>query len=152
MKKAELLERERGAHAALLSALEGLEEERASRVGVNPRWSVKDVLAHIAAWEAEAARVIADLRAGKSVPNFDKEAIDGFNAAAVEGRRARSLAELRDEYVQAHRVIREALEQLPEGADESSREYRLAEVVAVIHPTHHAAQIEEWKKKIRDEG
>ena len=148
MRKAELLERARGAHGAFVGALEGLDEERAARVGVNPRWSVKDVLAHIAAWEAEAAGVLARLRAGEAGPRLDRETIDGFNAAAVEERRARSFRELREEYDEAHRRITEALDALPEEVDESSREYRFAEVVAVIHPAHHAAQIEEWKKKM----
>jgi hypothetical protein len=152
MKKAELLERARGAHAEFVGALEGWDEERAARVGVNPRWSVKDVLAHIAAWEAEGSDVIARLRAGQDVPNFDRGLIDGFNAAAVEERRERTFAELRAEYDEAHRRVVAALEGLPEEVDESSREYRFAEIVAVIHPAHHAAQIEEWRKKIRDEG
>lgn len=148
MKRAELLERARGAHGAFVGALEGLDEERAARVGVNPRWSVKDVLAHVVAWEAEGAGVLAKLRAGEAVANFDREAIDGFNAAAVEERHAHSFEELREEYEGAHRRIEEALARLPEEVDESSREYRFAEIVAVIHPTHHAAQIEEWKKKM----
>lgn len=152
MKKAELLGRARDAHGALVGVLEGWDEERAARVGVNAQWSVKDVLAHIAAWEAEGAGVLARLREGDDGPRFDKATIDGFNAAAVEERRARSFRELREEYDGAHRLVAEALDALPEEVDESSREYRFAEIVAVIHPTHHAAQIEEWRKKIRDEG
>lgn len=150
MKKAELLERARGAHAEFVGALEGWDEERAARVGVNPRWSVKDVLAHIAAWEAEAVGVLTKLRAGETVPNFDRGMIDGFNAAAVEERNARTFEELRAEYAEAHRRIEEVLEGMPEEVDESSREYRFAEIVAVIHPAHHAAQVEEWRKKLRE--
>lgn len=148
MKKAELLERARAAHAAFAAALEGWDEERAARVGVNPRWSVKDVLAHVVAWDAEGARALARLRAGEVLPDFDKGMIEGFNAAAVEERRARSFAELRAEYEEAHRGVGEALAGLPEDGDETSREFRLAEILAVTHPTHHAAQIEDWKKKI----
>ena len=150
MKKSELLERARGAHGALASALEGLTEESAARVGVNPQWSVKDVLAHIAAWEVEGVRRFAETRAGGTPAPLDKAAIDGFNAAAVEERRAKSFGELREEYEEAHRGITGALEGLPDELDESSREYRFAEIVAVIHPTHHAAQIEEWKRKLRE--
>ena len=148
MKKSELLERARGAHGALTSALEGLTEESAARVGVNPQWSVKDMLAHIAAWEAEGVRRFAETGEGGSTAKLDQEAIDGFNAAAVEERRSKSFGELREEYEEAYRGITGALEALPDELDESSREYRFAEIVTVIHPTHHAAQIEEWKKKM----
>ncbi|HEX6624903.1 MAG TPA: maleylpyruvate isomerase N-terminal domain-containing protein [Pyrinomonadaceae bacterium] len=150
MKKSELLERSRGAHGALVSALEGLTEETAARVGVNAQWSVKDVLAHIAAWEAEGVRRFARAGEGGGAAKLDKEAIDSFNAAAVEERRSKSFGELREEYEEAYRGLTGALEALPDELDESSREYRFAEIVAVIHPTHHAAQIEEWKRKLRE--
>ena len=66
--------------------------------------------------------------------------------------RGRTFAEVRAEYDEAHRRVEEVLASLPDDGDESSREFRLAEIVAVTHPTHHAAQIEEWKKKLRGEG
>jgi len=148
MKKAELLERAREAHEALTGALEGLTEETAGRVGVNPQWSAKDVLAHIVAWEEEGVRRFAEMSESGGAAKLDKAAIDGFNAAAVEERRGKTFCELRAEYGEAYRRLAEALAGLPEEADESSREYRFAEIVAVIHPTHHAAQVEEWKKKM----
>jgi len=151
MTKVELLERVREAHGALTSALAGLNEEEAGRTGLNPQWSVKDALAHITAWELEAVRLIEDLRAGRgALPSFDNEAIDGFNAAAVAERRGRTFADLREEFDAAHRRLTELLESLPDDLDESSREFRSAEVLTVRHHTRHAAQIEEWRKKLRE--
>lgn len=152
MKKSELLERGHAAHAALTRALDGLTEEDATRVGLNAEWSVRDALAHVAAWEIEGARVIGDIRRGAAPPNFDKEAIHGFNAAAVAERRGRTFAEVRAEFDASRTRLTELLDSMPDELDETSREYKLAEILAVIHPTHHAAQIEEWKKRIRDEG
>lgn len=148
MKKAELMERASAAHAAFVAALEGWDEERASRVGVTPRWSVKDVLAHVSSWYAEGASALAKLRAGEPMPDFSDEAIEGFNAAAVEARRGRTYAELRAEFEEGHRAVAAALAELPDDGGGASREFGLAEILTVAHPTHHAAQIEKWKKKL----
>ena len=64
MKKSEMLERVQASHARLVAALEGLTDEEATRVGLNPRWSVKDALAHIVAWELEGADAINKARQG----------------------------------------------------------------------------------------
>lgn len=152
MKKTEFLERAGVAHRALISALDGLTEEDAARVGLTAEWSVKDALAHVAAWETEGALVLEGLRQGAvEAPKLDKETIDRFNAAAVEERRGRTLAEVREEFDARHRRTGELLASMPDELDESSREYHLAEILAVRHYTHHAAQIEEWKKKIGEE-
>jgi uncharacterized protein (TIGR03083 family) len=149
MTRTELLDRVSEAHGALRRALDGLTEEDATRAGLNARWSVKDALAHIAAWELEGARVITEIQNGtyRSQP-FTKETIDDFNRAAVENRRARTMAEVREEFDAAHRRIVEVLEELPDDVDEKSNEYKFAEGVTFRHHKHHAAQIEEWKKRL----
>jgi uncharacterized protein (TIGR03083 family) len=149
MKKTELLERVRTAHAEMLRALEGLTEEDATREGLNPSWSVRDALAHVVAWEAEGARVIESIRAGTYQPRpFDKESIDRFNEEAVAERRGRTFAEVRAEFDAAHRAMESVLESLPEEIEERTPTYKFAEGVTFKHLSHHAAQIEEWKKRM----
>ena len=147
MKKTELLERVRSAREAMERALEGLSEEDATRAGLNPNWSVRDALAHVVAWEIEGANAIEGIRAGTYAPRpFDKETIDLFNEQAVAERRGRTFAEVRAEFEEAHTRMTGVLESLPEEIEERTPVYKFAEGVTFKHLSHHAAQIEEWKK------
>jgi uncharacterized damage-inducible protein DinB len=142
MKKTELQERVRAAHGQLTKALDGLSDEQATRVGVTPEWSVKDSLAHIAAWEIEGARILAEIQSGTWKPQrLDKQTIEDFNVRAVEERRARSMNEVRQEFDAAHARMEEAIASLPDEVDEKSPAYKFVEGVTFRHHTHHAAQI-----------
>lgn len=148
MKKTELLERLRESHKKLTDALEGLTEEQATRKGLNPQWSIKDALAHIAAWEIEGARIVNEIERGTWKPQkIDKEMIDGFNAQAVESRREHSMPQVREEFDAAHSEIERIIETLPDELDESSPTYKYLEAVTFKHLTHHAAQIEEFRNR-----
>lgn len=149
MKKTELLERVYVAHEKLTNALEGLTDEQATRVGLNAQWSVKDALSHITAWEIEGVRILSEISAGVWEPQkFDKQAIDEFNAHAVESRRENSMSEVRMEFDEAHREMeRSIVSLLPDEVDESSPAYKFVEGTTFQHHTSHAGQIEEWKLK-----
>ncbi|HEX8922205.1 MAG TPA: DinB family protein [Pyrinomonadaceae bacterium] len=150
MNKSELLERVREAHEKLTKALEGLTEEEATRVGLNPQWSIKDALAHVVAWEIEGVRAISEIQSNTWKPQkFDKQSIDAFNAHAVESRRENSMSQVRSEFDEAHREMEHIIVTLlPDEVDESSPAYKFVEGTTFRHHTHHAAQIEEY----RDEG
>jgi hypothetical protein len=149
MKKTELLERVYVAHEKLTNALEGLTEDQATRVGLNAEWSIRDALSHITAWEIEGVRILSEISAGVWKPQkFDKEAIDEFNAHAVESRRENSMGEVRREFDEAHREMeRSIVSFLPDEVDESSLAYKFVEGTTFRHHTSHAGQIEEWKLK-----
>lgn len=147
MKKAELLELVGGAHARLAGALEGLSEEEAGRTGLTAKWSVKDALAHITAWEQEGARVIAGLLDGTERPRrYPDEEIERVNEEVVAARRGRTLGELLAETRAGHEAMLSALARLPEEVDENSPAYKIARGFTVEHMTHHAAQIENYRK------
>ena len=149
MKKTELLERVRASHAKLTAALEGLTDEHATRTGLNPQWSVKDALAHIVAWEREGTEAITQIQRGTYERKpFNQETIDKFNAEAVERRREKSMGEIREEFDGVHATFVRLLETLPDEIDEKSGIYKFTDGVAIHHHAHHAAQIEEWKKKM----
>lgn len=152
MKRAELLEKVRAAHGKLTDALAGVSDDEATRPGLNDEWSIKDALAHIAAWEIEGARAITEIQAGTYQPRkLNKEVIDNFNREATESRRGRSMAEVRAEFDAAHADIERVLDALPEEVDESSPAYKFAEGVTFRHHAHHAAQIEEFKQRMNAE-
>jgi uncharacterized damage-inducible protein DinB len=150
MKKTGIQERVRESHRKLTDALEGLSEEEATRTGLNANWSIKDALSHISAWEIEAARIITEIQNGTWKPQrFGKEAIDEFNREAVESRRGQSMPQVREEFDAAHREMERIIESLPEEVDESTPTYKFIENVTFKHFATHAAQIEEWKKRMQ---
>jgi uncharacterized damage-inducible protein DinB len=149
VKKAEILERVHESHTQLINALDGLSEVEATRVGLNPQWSIKDALAHIVIWEEEGTRILDQIRDGSWQPRkLNKEAIDDFNAAAVEQMRNTSLADLTAEFDRVHSEMLRRIELLPEDVDEGSTEFQYVRGVTFRHMAHHAAQIE----KFRNEG
>lgn len=149
MKKSEIEERVRASHEKLTGALEGLSEEQAARTGLNPQWSIKDALAHIAAWEIEGARILREIQAGVWKPQrLNARLIDDFNARVVEERMGRSFAEVRDEFDRAHGEMQQVIATLPDEIDEKSPTYKFIEGVTFRHHAHHAAQIEDWKQTL----
>lgn len=148
MNRAEIQKQMEESHNRLLRAIDGMTEEEAERKGLNPQWSVKDCLAHIAAWESVGVGVVEEIGKGTWKPQaIDREFIDGFNARAVEDRTERSMREVADEYNGAHASMEQAIASLPEELDDNSPAFHLIELLTAKHPAHHAEQIEEWRKK-----
>jgi hypothetical protein len=63
-RKRELIELEDRAWAELRSLIKRLSREQIGEVGYYQDWSVKDLMAHLGCWMAEAARVLEQLRSG----------------------------------------------------------------------------------------
>jgi hypothetical protein len=149
VKKAEILERVHDSHTQLINAIDGLSEEEAARLGLNPKWSIKDALAHIVLWEEEGVRILGEIRDGSWQPrDIRKEAIDEFNAAAVERMRNTTLSDLMKQFERVHSEMLGQIELLPDEVDERTPEFQYVRGVTFRHMAHHAAQIE----KFRNEG
>jgi uncharacterized damage-inducible protein DinB len=77
------------ARAELLAAIGGLDETALDRTGVVGDWSIKNVLAHIAAWEAWVVEALpARMTSGTTPQDFQQrvEDEDRFNAEEVAER------------------------------------------------------------------
>ena len=75
--------------AELLDAISGLDEAALDRKGVVGDWSIKNVLAHIAAWEAWVVQALpARMATGTTPEHFKQRAEDEdrFNAEEVAER------------------------------------------------------------------
>jgi hypothetical protein len=85
----EIIEELERTRAALLDALAKLDEAALDRKAVVGEWSIKNVLAHIAAWEAWVVQALpARLTTGKTPEDFLARAQDedSFNAEEVAER------------------------------------------------------------------
>ena len=144
--------RERG---KLLAALEGLSEGESTRAGAVGRWSVRDVVAHILAWEEEAVTRL-DLLAAERPQDFaritNEEELETWNARAHERNAGLSLAEVMRRLTDVQTRILVGLDSLSDerlSTDEGPVPVRnwLPECT-YSHEQEHCADILGWRRSI----
>jgi len=118
------------------------------------RWSVKDVLAHIAAWEAEGVhrlRLIAKGRGHRIHFYEDMREVDRFNARAVAAARPMSLAALLRRAADVRRRLVAELRRLPAHAlRDRSHEVPVVGWLPAFAWTHergHLREIKAWWRR-----
>lgn len=104
-----LLALERDAFALWSAAIEDLRPEARRDDG----WTLRDVVAHLAAWQRMAANRLEKLAIGEKVEPPD---IDAFNAQVHAAAAGQSWAHVLAEASAARAAFREAVEQLPHEA------------------------------------
>jgi hypothetical protein len=123
--KAQLLEKMAHGHAAMDKLLSSMDERQMLQPGVYGEMSVKDVLAHIAAWEGmEAGWIRASLN-GEQVLRFapgfvlgegdDNAAMDGLNEQIFKQNKNKTLVQVLSDLQAAQRQLTETVEALLEG-------------------------------------
>lgn len=136
-------------------ALGRVDESRISEPGVSGQMSVKDIIAHIAWFEAEMVIVLGKRAlAGSDLWNIPP---DDRNAVIDEMNRGRSLEDIRQEAVQVYRQLIQALGTLQDEELNDPARFRgmpadwvpwqlLAENSSE-HYEHHTADIRKWLEK-----
>ncbi len=113
--RAELLAREAADWAELTAAWRGLPETALTQPGASgPAWSVKDVMNHIAAWQAAALRIIPAYLAGRRATLG--HSTDRFNADQQAAGQTRSLAATRRRLNAGRRALLALLADIPDAA------------------------------------
>ena len=148
---AEILEKTETSRGQLEAMLEGLTLEQMETPGVMEGWSVKDILAHIAAWQARLARVLFQI-ARQQKPQWDIRDVDGINAQIFAQQKERPLDLVLADFDGVYDQVYLRLETLRE-ADLTRRlgDVSLAEIIAANtyeHDDEHAAQISAWRAQL----
>jgi hypothetical protein len=116
--KGELIERMRQARAALEHTISSLSNEELIRPGADGGWSVKDHLAHLAAWARKVLAIMQGRPAYEGLQvdemTYRETDLDGLNAILYEHARNRSLADVLADFRQTHRDMLIAVEGLSE--------------------------------------
>ena len=127
-------------------------------------WTLKDLLAHIAAWDELLLPAIDELVAGRR-PRFGRTSV--FNKRAVDASRALGYGEVLRDVRAAHTTLMKRIASLSDEAwaDRSRHRYRwgdrtpmtIASLFAYSYKeeTHyggHAKEIEDWLARRRAEG
>jgi DinB superfamily len=136
------------AWSAFQESYAGLPDAVLLEPGVAGEWSVRDVLAHVYAWQEEALAHLPVIAAGGTPPRYTTTygGIDAFNARMAERTRDLSLAEVRSRLDATQRrlveLVRNAPEDLLAGDTRFRRRLRLD---TYGHYRLHALGILEWR-------
>ena len=127
----------------------GLTDEEMLIPGVTGEWSVRDILAHVAVWDAVVLEVLPGiLETGRHPEDDETSDLDTFNARMTEEKRGLSLDQVRRELEQSHQRVLDYLRgATPEevAANEPFRD-RLAADTWDHYPEHTAA-IRTWREQ-----
>jgi uncharacterized protein (TIGR03083 family) len=144
------------ARQRLLQSFEGLSEADMLRGGVCGEWSVRDLLAHLAAWDRSTTDMYRSMLMGERPPflDLDDAGIERFNAQSHEETANASLDEViaelhasREEMLQLLREVDNEKLFAPAPGDEHS-ELAIAACIRVTvdHDEEHAEMIEMWRE------
>jgi uncharacterized damage-inducible protein DinB len=154
--KREILQELEEARADLLASIEGLSPDDMRRPGAVGIWSVKDALAHLAAWEAELVTALNEVE-NKQVPGIiDIEDIDEWNEDRYRENVRRSLDVILDDLAGVHTMLLRMLGDMDEKTLTDNRQFRwmegepllfLVEENATLHEQEHAGDIRRWREE-----
>ena len=119
--------------------------------GVTGDWSVRDILAHVSAWEEEALTHLPLILEGGTPPRYSVRygGIDAFNARMMEQKARLSLTEVRRQLDGTHRRLIDFIQRAPE--DQLSRETRFRRRLRLDtygHYPQHAEAIRHWRRNV----
>lgn len=150
MKTQQLLKRLDTAWTAFKESYAGLSESRMTESGVADNWSVKDVIAHVTWWEAEALKHLPLILEGGRPPRYSVKygGINAFNALMTERKQSLSLADVLREQDETHRRLVAYIERAPAGQiTRETRFRRRIRLDAYSHYPIHAKAIRQWRER-----
>ncbi|GAB4576191.1 MAG: hypothetical protein Kow0077_31440 [Anaerolineae bacterium] len=157
MDKQRLLELNRLEHDFLRRTVDALPADLVLRPGVMGEWCVKDILAHVAAWETRFVGWVDAVEQGerpdRPAEGFTREVIDALNAETYAANRDRPLTDVLADFEASFRRFQRRIATLPEvallqpGYYAMTGKYTLWQFAAANgfeHYREHAEAIREW--------
>jgi len=151
---ARLIAKVETAWAAFHESHAGLPDDEMLVPGVCGEWSVRDLIAHVTWWDAEALSHLPTVLDGGTPPRYSDlyGGIDAFNAMKTEETRALSLDDVRQEAAATHQRLLEYLRGVPaERLTGNSRFTHRLRLDTYGHYPTHTADIRRWRAQ-RDAG
>lgn len=149
MTKDELLKAIRRDRTALDEVVARVPDDRLTARVLDQGWSVKDVLAHVSAWERLCARWLEAAARSETPERPEVRDVDGTNARFYEEACRLALADVIAGSRRSHEAIVRAVEALPDAELTDERRFgwpawQLASANSDEHYREHAQQIERW--------
>ncbi|MEK6572795.1 MAG: ClbS/DfsB family four-helix bundle protein [Chloroflexota bacterium] len=158
MNKSELISTLEASRKTLLVTIDGLSDEEMTRPGAMGDWSVKDLLSHLTAWEAELVTMLAQARQGKKPPFADVSSsqTDALNAQWHNETKDRPLERV---LIDFHGVRKQTVKQVESFSDEELNDPKLYKWLkdsplwkwianeTFEHEAEHTEQIIQWREE-----
>jgi hypothetical protein len=151
MDRAQLLQRLDKAWLEFKESYAGLSDSRLLEPGVQGRWSVRDILAHVTTWEEEALTHLPLILKGGRPPQYSAKygGIDAFNALMTERKRDLPLSEVRRQLDEVHGRLIDYVGHAPEELfTRETRFRRRLRLDAYGHYPKHARAIRAWVEEL----
>ena len=142
-----------------LEAIDGLTDDELQASGVVGEWSIKDIMIHLSAWEAELVKLLWQVKQGQkpSTIHFSDVQVDERNQEWFVAYHARPLERVIDDFAAVRKQTVRRLESFSEQDLNDPLRYAwlnghpLWEWVAedsFKHDAEHTAQIKEWRARL----
>jgi hypothetical protein len=151
MDRGQLLQRLDKAWLEFKESYAGLSDSRLLEPGVQGKWSVRDILAHVTTWEEEALTHLPLLLKGGRPPRYSTKygGIDAFNALMTERKRDLAISEVRRQLDEVHGRLIDYVRRTPEETfTRETRFRRRLRLDAYGHYPKHARAIRAWVKRL----
>ena len=145
-----LLQRLDAAWTDLARSYAGLSDAQMTVSGVIEDWSIKDIIAHVTTWEAEALKHLPVIMAGGAPPRYvTYGGLDAFNLRMSRQMRELSLANVLHQRDDTHERLVDFVRNAPQdtfaGETRARRRLRLD---SYSHYPLHAEAIREWRLRV----
>lgn len=145
------------ARRTFLAAIDGLSQDEMLRPGAVGYWSVKDVLAHLTAWESELITALVWVEQKKrGAPGLVKiDEVDEWNAEQYHISASRPFQIIWEDFEGVAKHLIAAIEVLDEDTLENNRRFSWMEGEAlsyliydsaIWHEEEHAEEIRAWRE------
>ena len=159
--KQEVIGELKASRADFMDALVGLDEMQMLETGVVGIWSVKDIMAHLTAWESEVVTALNRAQ-GHGVPRIMQiDDIDEWNEKQYHASAARTLSAVLADFETVHGMLLRMVADYDEKDLLDGRRYSwmegepltfLLEENATLHEREHADDIRAWREKMSGNG
>src|SRR5215470_6064182 len=131
----------------VLKSVEGLNDEELTRPMGEDKWSIKDTLGHLAAWEGEVVKAFEQKARGERPTIGEITDFDSWNKVEAGKRKDLSVDEIRRELNDTRKRLLTVLSALPEDGDAWAPERSSARLLNVLiqHDDHHSKKIWECR-------
>ncbi len=145
MNREQLISRIERGWGAFNDAYAGLSEASLIEAGVVERWSVKDLITHVATWEEEALKALPIIMQGKRPPRYG--GVDSFNARQNAANSRLSLQEAHEALRRSHQSLLDFVATLPEPWYETETRFRhRLRLDTWSHYREHTQAILAWRQ------
>jgi hypothetical protein len=154
LNKAQIIAALKSSRANFMAAIGGLTPDQLLRPGACGLWSVKDVMAHLTAWESELVTALAKLDKNKAPHLVEIEEIDEWNAEQYALTVSRSLEGVQEDFQNVLKQLVRIIEELDEYTLTDPRAirwnggdplYLQISDAAYEHEDEHVVDIKAWR-------